>query len=337
MGLGTLLQGGAFTYETRDQINTNFNLLMAGIFGGTQGNIYYVRPVNGDDNSNGLTPATAFNTLRQALAACTAGQNDIVLFCAEGNASAATTDYLSANLDWNKDLTHLIGVNNGPMVGQRSRVSTLSTATAFANMFTVSGDACLIANMAFYQGQMATNPSAASTCVTVSGERNHFVNCQISGIGHSDLDDAGSNSLTVSGSENVFDDCYIGLDTVIRATSVTEVILSGTNTRNAFRNCHFETYTSGSTFKMVSIATGTDRFVKFLNCDFVAVQNITSAAAPTGALGITTMNGQVIMKNPYVYGFAQITTADNAYVQVLGYNGLATDNLIGIAQGVNAA
>ncbi len=43
------------------------------------------------------------------------------------------------------------------------------------------------------------------------------------------------------------------------------------------------------------------------------------------------------MKNPYVYGFAQIVTADNAYVQVLGLNGLATGHLIGIAQGVDAA
>ena len=88
---------------------------------------------------------------------------------------------------------------------------------------------------------------------------------------------------------------------------------------------------------MVSVATGTDRFAKFLDCDFVAVQNITSAVAPTGAIGITTMNGQVIMKNPYVYGFANITTADNAYVQVLGYNGVATGHLIGIAQGVDVA
>jgi hypothetical protein len=305
--------------------------------GPTQGNYYFVKPHSGNDGDSGTSPSQAFATLAHALSVCTAGQNDVVYLIAESNTASSTTDYQSSNLDWNKDLVHLIGVNAGSMIGQRSRIAALSTATAFANLFTLSANGCLIANIEFFQGQMATNPSAASTCVTVSGQRNRIVNCQISGIGHADLDDAGSNSLTVSGSENIFQHCYIGLDTIIRATSVTEVVLSGTNTRNIFESCQFETYTSGSTFKMVSIATGTDRFVKFLDCDFHAVQNITSAVAPTGALGITTMNGEVIMKNPYVYGFANITTADNAYVQVLGYNGLATGHLIGIAQGVDAA
>jgi len=114
-------------------------------------------------------------------------------------------------------------------------------------------------------------------------------------------------------------------------------VISGTPARLIFEDCHFESYTSGSTFKAVSIATGVDRFVTFKNCMFTAVQNISSAVAPTGAIGITTMNGQVYMVNPYVYGYSQIVTADNAYVQVLGLNGLATGHLIGIAQGVDAA
>src|SRR6185436_7675216 len=134
----------------------------------------------------------------------------------------------------------------GPAIGQRSRISNLITASPIASLFTVSGNGCLIANVEFFHGAGATDPSAASTCVTVSGQRNHFVNCQISGIGSTELDDAGSNSLTVSGSENTFDDCYIGLDTIIRATSVTEVVFSGAPTRNVFRRCHFETYTSAS-------------------------------------------------------------------------------------------
>lgn len=317
---------------------TSFGVTLPGApIGPGQGNYYFVAPVSGNDGNDGLSPQSAFQTLAHALSFTTSGQNDVVYLLAEGNTASATTDYQSSNLDWNKDLVHLIGVNGGPLLGQRSRIAPLSTATSFANLFTVSGNGCLIANIEFYQGKGSTNPSAASTCVTVSGQRNVFVNCQISGIGDTALDDAGSNSLTISGSENIFKHCYIGLDTVIRATSVTEVILSGATARNVFENCHFETYTSGSTFKMVTVPTATDRFVKFLDCDFVAVQNITSAVAPTGLIGITTMNGQVIMKNPYVYGFANITTADNAYVQVLGYDGTATGHLIGIAQGVDAA
>ena len=319
---------------------TNFDVVKANAFIGaqflTQGQQFFVKPRTGSDGNDGKSPRRAFQTLAKALSAATANQNDVVWMFAESNTAGSTTDYQSANLDWNKDLVHLIGVNAGGFIGQRSRVAPLSTVTAFANLFTVSANGCYIANIEFFQGAMNTNPTAASTCVTVSGQRNHFVNCQISGIGDSTLDDAGSNSLTITGSENTFDDCYIGLDTVIRATSVTEVVLSGTPTRNVFRRCHFETYTSGSTFKMITIPTGMDRFTKFVDCDFHAVQNITSAVAPTGLIGITTCNGVVLLRNPMLYGFAQYVTADNAYVQVLGHNGLATGHLVGITQGVDA-
>lgn len=305
--------------------------------GPTQGNYYFVAPGTGNDGNDGLSTQTAKQSLGAAFALTTAGQNDTVFLLAQSNTASATTNYLSANLDWNKNLVHLIGVNGAPMLGQRSRIAPLSTVTAFANLFTVSGNGCQIANIEFYQGAMATNPSVASTAVTVSGQRNRFINCQISGIGDTTLDDAGSNSLTITGSENNFQHCYIGLDTVLRATSVTEVVISGTPARTIFEDCFFNTYTSGSTFKMVSIGTGVDRFVMFKNCTFLAVQNITSAVAPTGLLGITTMNGQVLMSYPYLYGFAQYTTADNTYVKLLAPDGTATTHLVGIAQSIDAA
>ncbi len=266
-----LSEGGVFTYATRDAINA----LISGQGILTQGNVWWVRPANGSDVNDGMSPATAFQTLGKALSAAVANQNDVVLLCAENSTASGTTNYLAAGLDWNKNSVHLVGVNGGPAIGQRSRVSNSATVASIANLFTVSASGCLVKNIEFFQGAGTNDPSAASTCVTVSGQRNHFVNCQIAGIGDTKLDDANSNSLTISGSENVFDDCTIGLTTILRATSVTEVIISGTCARNIFRRCQFETYTSGSTFKMVSIATGIDRYVKFLDCDFVAIQNIT--------------------------------------------------------------
>lgn len=314
------------------QLNANFRSL--GVL--TQGKIYWVKPYSGSDDLDGLSAQTAFRTLRRAYNQTVAGQNDIVLLCAENNTAAKTTDYQSSNLAWAKDLVHLIGINAGGFIGQRSRISNLAAAASFADLFTLSGNGCLVQGIEFFQGAGSDTLAAAQTALKVSGQRNHIVNCQISGMGDlaGTTDYAGSNSLTLSGSENTFDDCYIGLDTVIRATSVTEVVISG-GARNVFRRCHFETYTSGSTFKMISIATGCDRFIKFIDCDFVAVQNITSATAPTGVLGITTMNGQVLVRNPFVYGFANIVTADNDYVKVLGLNGLATGHLIGLAQSVD--
>ncbi len=330
-----IIGGGSFGTTALNAVNA----LISGQGLLTQGNVYWVKPRTGSDQGvDGLSPANAFQSLGRALAAATANQNDVVILCAESNTASATTNYLTANLNWNKDLVHLIGVNAGPMIGQRSRIANLGAAAPFANLFTVSANGCLIQNIEFFQGAGATNPTAASTCVTVTGVRNVFRNCQISGIGHSDLDDVGSNSLTLTAAEEcLFDHCYIGLETVIRATSVTEVILAGACTRIIFDKCHFETYTSGSTFKMITIPTAADRFVKFLDCDFLAVQNITSSVAPTGLIGITTMNGQVIVKNAYLYGFAQYVTADNAYVKLLALNGDATGHLVGLAQSIDAA
>lgn len=298
-----------------------------------QGKQFFVRPRTGNDGANGQSPDRALKTLAEALSRATADQNDIVYLMSESNTAANTTDYQATVLDWNKDGVHLIGVNSGPMIGQRSRISNLSTADAIIDgLLIISADNCLIANIEVFQGAGGTNPTGASIAVVVSGQRNRIVNCQFSGNGDlaGTTDDATSRSLKVSGSENIFEHCYIGLDTVIRATQTTEVEISA-GARIIFERCHFETYTSLSTFKMVSVATGCDRFIKFVDCDFVAVQNITSAVAPTGAIGITTMNGQVLVRNPYLYGFANYVTADNAYVVMLGFNGLATGHLIGIA------
>ena len=329
--LQQLTQQGAVTSQMLDAINSNFALVFP-----TQGNVYWVRPRTGSDAFDGLSSQKAFQTVAHALNVATANQNDVIFLCAESNTAANTTDYQDATLTWNKDLVHLIGINSGPFLGQRSRISARSTAAALAPMVNVTANGCLFSGIEFFQGTPASGTT--SICVQVTGQRNVFNACQISGNG--DLtgvaDVAGTRSLKISGSENLFKNCYIGLDTVIRATQTAEVEISA-GARNTFDGCQFESYTSLSTFKAVTIATGCDRWMKFKNCEFTAVQNITSAVAPTGAIGITTMNGQAYAQNPYVQGYAQIVTADNAYVQVLGLDGTATGHLIGIAQGVDAA
>jgi hypothetical protein len=312
------------------------------------GQTFFVRPSTGSDTKNrGHSPRRAFKTLAQALSQATANHGDVVYLIAESNTGSGTTDYQSAVLNWNKDGVHLVGVNGGSFLGQRARISNLSTAASFANLFTLSANNCFISGIEFFQGAGSNTLSAAQTCVSVTGQRNHFKNCQISGMGDTTLDYAGSNSLSIGAgsakdaSENYFEDCYIGLDTVIRATSVTEVVINYTPSagekgsgRNIFNRCHFETYTSGSTFKMVTVDADTDRFVKFKDCEFHAQQNITSAVAPTGAIGITTMNGEVLLVNPFLYGFANYVTATNAYVQVLAPSGSTTSDVVGVAKSV---
>ena len=131
------------------------------------------------------------------------------------------------------------------------------------------------------------------------------------------MDTAGARSLAVTGGENYFKNCYIGLDTVIRGTQTAEVLV-GDIARTIFEDCFFNTYTSLTTFKIVTY-TAPDRFVMFKNCTLNAVQNITSAVAPTGALAAaSSVNGHIIGHNSYVFGCDNVTTADDTRVYWTG-------------------
>lgn len=302
----------------------------------TQGKVWHVKPSSGLDAQDGLSPDTAFKTLAKAQSAARADKNDIVLLYAESNTAANTTDYQSTVLDWAKDGVHLIGVGSTTQIGQRSRISNLSTATAIVNgLFIVSADNCLIQNIEVFQGQGGTNPTGASIAVLVSGQRNHFVNCQISGIGHSELDDAASRSLKVTGSENLFTHCYIGLDTTIRGTAQAEVEIGDGAARTIFEDCIFNTYTSADGFLMIKYAAA-DRFIMLKNCIVMAVQNITSATQPAAALSAsTTLNGNVIVHGTAFYGFDNVTAADDTKVLIGSFATAGVD--AALAAGVDVA
>lgn len=301
-----------------------------------QGNVFYVRPRTGSDGQDGRTPQTAFKTLATALDACVANQNDVVYLMAEGNASADTTDYQATALNWNKDMVHLIGVGASPFIGQRARIAQLSTVKTIEDLFTVSADNCVIANIAVFQG-VATSTATSPRAMVVSGERNLIMNCQISGNGDTggSMDTAGARSLAVTGAENTFKDCYIGLDTVIRATQTAEITV-GNVARTIFERCFINTYTSLSTFKAVTY-TAPDRFILFKDGLINAVLNITSAVAPTGALAAaTSVNGQILVINNPVSGFADVATADDTKILVSG-TGNGTLVGLGLAGTVDVA
>jgi len=321
---------------------TNFtNGIQAPFFVGasfpTQGNVFFVKPSTGSDGNSGKSPDKALKTLVTALSKCTANQNDVVYFLSEGNTAANTTDYQSTALNWNKDGVHLIGINASSRIGQRSRISQLSTVKTIEALFTISANSCFIANIEVFQG-VASSTATAPIAVTVSGQRNKIVNCQFSGIGDVSMDVSGARSLALSGSENTFEGCYIGLDTVIRGTAAAEIGLTGSPTRNIFKDCIVSTYTSATGFLPVTVAAGMDRFTIFENCKFLCSANITSAATPAAVFGgsISSINGVIHLVNPYT-NCTQYAAADASRVIALGHNGLATGHLIGIAQGIDAA
>lgn len=281
----------------------------------TQGNIFHVKPYSGSDSNDGKKPSTAFKTLVKALAACTANQNDIVYLYAESNTAASTTDYQTVTLDWNKDLTHLIGVNGGQRMSHRSRIALISTYDTASNLMTVSADGCYFENLEILEGVAGTNPTG---CLQVTGTRNHFKNCHIAGIGNAANDIAGAYSLMLTGNatENFFEDCVIGLDTVARGSAANaEIYLVGTGggskpARNVFKGCYIiGMCESAGNYNFVD-ATYLDRFVIFDNCIFTnPTTNVGGAAVVTYAIKNTTANGVIIMHLCSVVGCTDL--ADN--------------------------
>lgn len=276
----------------------------------TQGKCFFVRPRLGSDGNDGLTPERALKTVAKALDLCTANQNDTVYFIAEhGSTSASTTDYLTANLDWNKNLTHLIGIGTGSMVGQRARISTATALTTA--MFTVSGSGCQISNIGFFFG-VASATTTSIGAVLVTGDRNFFHNCQISGIGNDDMDVTGAYSLKLSGAEeNTFNNCYIGLTTVGRGTAANaELVLASDCARNYFIDCVLITKGDVNTHQIVQIPTaGLIDDVVFKRCTFrnagvelgVGVKLLEALDVEAGTAG---HGGAVILDNCSGFGIA---------------------------------
>jgi hypothetical protein len=282
-------------------------------FGPTQGQDWYVNPNGGADGNTGKTPDKAFATLAQALSKATADKNDVVWFLSGGNSASECTSRVTtagaAALDWNKDLVHLIGVNSGPAVSQRSRVAFESDFVTATNLFTLSANGCLVANVQFFAGVADANPTG---CMQVTGDRNRLFNCHIAGIGHADNDIAGAYSVKLTGHENVFEKCTIGLDTIARGTAANSGLLVDTAaTRNLFDDCLFTAFLEHATNHVhvrLNDATAIDRWLWFRRCLF-NYESANYAAAGTGVMNIPAITqGRVIVQDCMAFSDAPGTT-----------------------------
>lgn len=259
---------------------------------GKTGSVYYVDATNGSDTYSGLYPDHALATVVAALAKCTANKNDVVALIAND-----TSQTLTANLDWNKDYTHLVGLCAPVGAGKRARFFQDSGETGM-DLFTVSANGCVFRNLYFFHG---VDDATSLICATVTGERNYFENCHFAGIGHATMSAAGSASLKIDGgAENLFKNCQIGLDTIARDADATELWLDGAATRNVFEDCQFYGYISAAGYATVTIedGTGIDRYLKFKNCEFFT-DSTNQAVAQTSVFNIKAaiVQGKIILKD----------------------------------------
>lgn len=264
------------------------------------GAFYYVNPATGADGNDGLTPATAVQSLSAAFDKCISGNNDVVYLIGDG--TTAGTARISSTFVWNKNATHLIGVCSPVAISQRARISHAASAptTAFTPMVRVTGDGCLFANIQIFEG------FAASTAVVTwedQGDRNYYSNVQFAGMGNATFsaDETGSACLLLTGGgEHVFDGCAFGVDTVPRTVANANIRLRSETARNTFRGCLFPIYATAAGVLAVdaNAANSINRWALFQDSVFINAQNITGETAMTVlAIGNANQNGVLLFTN----------------------------------------
>ena len=326
MGLSVQSNGGSLQLSTLSTIQT----LAASILP-TQGNVFFVNPRTGNDVGGQGTRDNPYKTIAAAFSKCVAGQNDTIFLCASGNAAADTTDYQTTSLLWNKDLVHLIGVNDGPIFSQRSRVAFNSTYATAGTLITVSANGCGFKNVSFFAGVASALPLG---CMLVTGQRNVFDNCHIAGMGNSANDITGAYSLSLAAAaENLFNDCTIGVDTVTLGAAVnSQIVCSAAATRNWFRNCRIMTYTNHATNNcFLRAPSGSlDRELVFEDCQFINPID-SSSTALTQAFVVVSNGGTVVLVGAKtgVFGATDWNATDSGNVTAI--NGTVTAGTFGLA------
>ena len=322
---------GALNYTNAQTISNA--IAQSGI--GTTGNVYYCDPVNGLDGNLGNLPTSAVQTLAAGYALLTSGNNDVLVLIGNG---ASTGSARVTSFTWAKSAAHLIGVCAPSAISQRARIAnpTTSGITITANFFIVSGSGCLFQNISWFVGAGAGQTGiAASICLTVTGQRNAFVNCDIEGMGDSTsaTSSTSRNILLNGGGENIFSHCNIGLDTVIRTSANASVELKGGTPRNSFEDCTFLMWSSDG-LQYFLYGTGNncmDRWVFFKGCNFMNSVKPTGGTSCALAFVLPAGAGGQINFNA-TSGLFGVTAIGDATTKALTYvsGGTATNGVKGI-------
>lgn len=299
---------GAFTLDAASQIA----LALASAGFATTGKVFYLDPVNGSDLANGQQPVASpgivgtgpVQSLAAGYAFLRSGYNDVLVLMSDG--ASTSTARLTALFTWAKNAAHLIGIAAPSRFGQRARIAPTTTVTAFKSMFTVSGNACYFANIEWFNG-FATG-TTAQICMNVTGSRNVFNNCQISGMGDAaSAADADSRSVVISTGENFFKHCVLGVDTIKRSALNATVELKSGAARNVFEDCIFPALASAAATSLavlVAAAGKIDRMTVFTRCLFYNASTFSGGAAATGVIQLpAAVGGAILLQDCTEYGY----------------------------------
>lgn len=299
-------------YTTSGQnISGQFGMPLYGVTGNLppfSGNSFWVDGTNGSDGSTG-GPQDPFKTLTQALASCTAGNNDVVYITG--------TFSPTATLVWSKNNTHLIGLSMSPYaVPSIAVASTAATTGAISPLVNVTATGCIFQNFSVLSG---INQAATQVCWAEAGGKNTYIGVNFNQVGHATAAaQAGNRALTLASTNNYFLQCVIGGDAIIRATgtNISVEMLDGAGS-TTFRQCVLPMYTSVAANTFVkTTSTALSGYFIFDACMFMNDINTTSGTALTVAITAATASLSTVLLTPATItaGCTDVAAAGAVYV-----------------------
>lgn len=211
-------------------------------------------------------------TIYDAYTATTSLMNEVILVTPDSHMWYGTDATTVGALTWANSLTHLVGMApHSKGGGMRSRFG--HSGSAMANFLTVSGSSNLFSNLYWMHGS-ATGGASDVTCLTVSGHRNRFHNCNFAGpMDQTQASSANYAGVAITGQMNHFKDCTFGANNnVHREGANTMLHFSSTASMNVFEDCLFlsRSYATTPYFINSTYTTQLARWIGvFLNCQFI--------------------------------------------------------------------
>ncbi len=239
------------------------------------GEVFYVAPASSSTSqyrtqleSMGVTTSESFTTVAAAYAAAVSDRNDVIL-------KAPGLETVTAELDWEKNRTHLIGLGGPQQKGYESGTGLTSSTITVANVIHNTG-----VNNQFHNITVM-NQGANATCKSAfknAGYGTRLIGCQIIGCAAAtQAATALANSLAIASGGYYFyaENCNIGSTDfgTLGADTACHILFeaNGMSSDGKFVNCNVSAQIDATTRTLIYIGTnGIDRDWVFDNCTFYA-------------------------------------------------------------------
>jgi hypothetical protein len=295
-----------------------------------RGKWFFVDPLSGSSTNDGLTVETAMDNLSTAYTACTDGAGDGIALLSRVVSGTTTSSLLAAAITWSKSGITVFGVAAHSGYNSRARVANAVALVTAPVLITLSGTNNHFENI--YLINEGTD-NAAIGVITITGNRNSFVNCHFSQNGLTRTPQATDSDITLVSSECTFERCFFGNNNTIRSGAAAGNIVLGNSTtqigQNYFKDCYVLSYSATSTHGAIKIANAATLggFVVFDRCKFLNWNSGAQTTLATIIIGATPSNLGLLLDRCASVGYAAVGANDDTWFTTAAASAAGTGTL----------